>query len=89
MKSSILDYNINLFFDNISKKYNINRNDLESFKDYIKIDTEFNDEYIITTRQIYQDINQKEYILIEKNNKSHTTQSEYFAVQTDYIKFDK
>ncbi len=83
MKSSILDYNINLFFNNISKKYNINRNDLESFKDYKKTDI---DEYIITTKQIYQDINKKEYILIEKNNKSN---SEYYAVQTDFRKFDK
>ncbi len=86
MKSSILDYNINLFFDNISKKYSINRNELESFKDYKKTDTEFNDEYIITTKQIYQDINKKEYILIEKNNKLN---SEYYAVQTDFRKFDK
>jgi hypothetical protein len=78
-EKSILDYNINLFLDNITKKYNINRDELESLKDY-------NHTYIETTintvKKIYEDNEENQYILLDK---VIPTQNDYYAIKIKKI----
>jgi hypothetical protein len=80
IKNSLLDYNINIFFDNISKTYNIDRLDLEKFKDYNKENIE---EYITSIKQVYLDRNNNKYILIEQNTNDKNKEDLYVAIKIE------
>lgn len=72
IKNSLLDYNINIFLDNISKTYNINRQELDKFKDYNKENIE---DYITSIKKVYIDKDNNKYILVEQNTIENTIEN--------------
>lgn len=75
MLFDILDYNLNLFIENISKKFNIDCSSLQDIKSsesiYIKLE-----EKIL---KVHKDVYGNKYIII--NNSGISANNEYLAVK--------
>tara|TARA_B100001093_G_scaffold516076_1_gene593983 strand:- start:1996 stop:2232 length:237 start_codon:yes stop_codon:yes gene_type:complete len=75
MLFDILDYNVNLFIENISKKFNIDCASLQNIKSseniYIRLEEK--------TLKIHNDLYGNKYIII--NNSDISVNDEYFAVK--------
>lgn len=62
----MLDFNINLFLNNISEQFHIPRSELEQFKDYKP--EQFNTRYVEKTMAVplYKDQQERKYVVLKK-----------------------